>query len=325
MYDAITPPPQGNAVEDDDFPVLRPILAQTLHPRKPITAGCSNVGDAARWLLCNPERISKCGVPPDEAQKRLLTDLFYGMDELSEVIRLHAAPGCGKSAFCCMLLRGLCESDEENLTDLRPLRWITAPTKALVNDIVDMAFKLLPSDMIAPVGNRPDAEDRQMIHFTSLRQDAFLDQLEAIEEAVQKIKGAWDAYLENSLWYNYTKLLDVLNEACLMAADFYNGPAYEEHIASYYKSVRVIISTAPLNLKCNANEPNSVAKIKRTSVRPGCHFADEADASSLSCLVGACVDDAFLFAPTDPAQHMTGFNNMARIRDGSHYERAKPK
>lgn len=298
------------ATPQNTFPVLRTIMCQQLDS----ATKHSDFRIAADWLV---NHLGDFDTQPDATQLELLHQLIGC--RAPPVLSLHAAPGCGKTFFCCLLMYGLCKAEQQE--GRRRLHWLTAPTKSLVTDIVSLAKQVFPLEMIAPVGIAPDGVDRHMSHCRLLEEQTFPDELATINAAVKAAKRALGRVnvMYGSIVFDskYSEAAALLKSAILAGTDFFNSDAYADFQHKRDTDVVVVISTTSFKLKFNAGHRSAVTRIMETGVLPGGHVADEADASTLSCIVGATARDDWLLVPTDPAQHMRGvhYYNYTRASD----------
>ena len=305
-----TPMGDGHAIGNahSSFPVLRSIVSQTNFAEDMIR----DFHDAGCWMLDHKDKLA---LRPDDQQDQLFHKLVAeGMH--NRIMVLHAAPGCGKTVFTVLLMLAICTNDSDN--SARRLHWITAPTKTLVTELLNLARQVFPPSWIAPLGIDSAGDDRTFLHMQGYTDQQHKLKLATISEAIYHASHAFDkakarfGYADSD--ETFEKARRLIRSAYLQAFDYYNGDAREETCKQYYESVRLALCTATYKLKHSAKERGPINKIIQTGVHPGGHVADEVDASTLSTVVAASEKDVFLLTPTDPAQHMQGINNTTQPR-----------
>ena len=287
-------------------PVLQSILSQT-------KGAChDDFIKAASWLLEN-ERDLK--VAPTAQQWRMIEDL--ALDSAPVVLRLHAAPGCGKTMFCLILLHGLCEAEKKE--GIHRVHWITAPTKTLVSELLDEARKILPADWLAPVGSMADGSERFVKHQRELAFEKFQDVLDNFEarklEVEMSIREVQTINGRVRMDEKFDEAKDSLRRLHLDRFDFYHGDALQAVYDQHESKVRVALSTTSYKLKYVALGKGPIQRVfRQPKVLPGGHVCDEADMVSFGALAACLTPDPWLLAPNDPAQHMAGTFEQSRGR-----------
>ena len=302
--------PMLEGSKDAKFPVLRSILSQQHFDDQHL-----DFAKAGSWIIEHRDDLVNEQLVPDTYQYGLFRSLALDLAH-NRVMLIHAAPGCGKTVFTVLLMLAICWLDGE--AGVRRLHWMTAPTKTLVTELVQLARKLFPLSWMLPVGNDAVGDDRTLAHMEAWNEELYSDVLEEIREDVQTAKNALEAVqtLNGVATQDerFHEAKSLMRDAYLKAFDHYNGDAFERSRQVYHESVRIVFSTTSYKLKHNAKERGPVNKVKQTGVLPGGHVADEADASSLSTVLASSSEDVFFVAPTDPAQHMQGLNSRTPSR-----------
>ena len=288
-------------------PVLQSVLSQTRG------ANHDEWQKAARWVLNNRASLK---LEPTESQWRKFRELAATLSPA--VLRLLAAPGCGKTVFCLMLLHGLCQADKEQ--GLRRVHWMTAPTKNLVSELVEAARAILPEEWLAPLGSMPDGSERFSKHQEALALTQFKDtwdsfeaQAEEVKKLLQKVKVVHGRVCMDK---EFEKAKEALGLLHLARFDWYHGDKLKEVYEQHESSVRLALCTTTYKLKHVALEKGPMRRIfKQPDVLPGGHVCDEADMVSFGPLAASLTPDQFLLAPNDPAQHMAGMHDQSRGRE----------
>ena len=258
---------------------------------------------AAKWLLWHWKELK---VKPTDAQWIQLQRLAGRLSPV--VLRLLAAPGCGKTLFCLMLLHGLCQADKEN--GIHRCHFMTAPTKNLVSELVEAARLIFPEEWLAPVGSMPDGSERFVNHQQALAfaefkgvWDAFEARRIEVKEIVEKVKISWYGYVQKD--ENFEEAKNAVKQLHLDRFDFYYGDELQAAYEKHESSVRLALCTTTYKLKHNANKKGALQRIfRQPGVLPGGHVCDEADMVAFGPLVATVSSDEFLLLPNDPTQHM---------------------
>lgn len=171
--DTSPPPPHLQA---EDFPVLHSLLSQAR------SGAHHDIAKGAAWMNKHAETADYMQLRPDICQFELMEKLeAEGVHPA--LLRLNAPPGCGKTLSCVFLMYGICQADKEN--NVRRLHWMTAPTKSLVNELVEAVAKVFPPEWFAPLGNQPDGKERMVEHLDGMSASFFASELANIEELAE--------------------------------------------------------------------------------------------------------------------------------------------
>ena len=270
-----------------------------------------DLNQAATWVIANQDTTS---FKPTAAQLVLLRAI-RDRRGLPPILRLTAAPGCGKTAFCLMLLHGLCRTEAN--AGLRLLHYMTANTKALVTELVAVARQIFPDDWLAPVGVLPDGSDRFWMHQQEMARKVFEKELAAFDTQEADVKAKLADIKHDRQGNvvqddNYSAAFKALRDLHLARFDFYTGDEMADLFKHHESKVRLALCTTTYKLKHTAGERGPLRRLLHMDdVLPGGHVCDEADMVAFGALAAAIVPDRWLLAPNDPAQHMRAVNERS--------------
>ena len=274
---------------------------------------------AAKFYLTNEANFK---VKANFAQKQVMVALSNAPDAgLSAITRLDAAAGCGKTVFACILFQALIlhQAAQEG----QDLHYMTAPTKQLVSETVDVAKSMMALDLIAPLGMTPDGTARLHAHQSELARaklpaqfaqlDAAKDQADLAVQAVNvpfpnqvvpvTLMGAWcDA--KRALLNHY-----------LAGFDLHHGNEMKEVHEQHVKSARLVFCTASYKLKAASGANCDLKKFKKEKTA-GAHFCDEPDMLDLPIFAAAIAEDVAVLLANDETQFLASLGARPKGRVG---------